>query len=163
MLKYCGRWFSKVYTDLDEMPLHNWTKVQAGDLRYIYKFRTFMVTESANEAYEKLYDQFIERFGLPDEYIDMLDRMKEHALAIADYIANPNEPINHTRKEIARIEMESFMSGAKSEPVNSGEYIAAVEKHYGIAIDVHNTTVQQFFARVGLMKKEIKAHEQVIK
>ena len=164
LLTYLKNLFSgALYNDLDEIPLYNWQRLQAGELAYIYKSGPFIATERAEQRYEELYNQFIERFGLPDEYRSLLERMQQCCVAIAEFIENPHEPINYTRKEVARIELEALMNAesGNAEP-NTGEYIAAVEKHYGIAIDPRRTTVQQFFARVQLMKKEIKAHEAAI-
>ena len=57
---------SKFYNDIEECPLFNWVKINEGKLNYIIKWNIQKeeTEEELSEAYNILYDSYIEKLGL---------------------------------------------------------------------------------------------------
>ena len=57
----------KYWESINEMPMFNWVKCGDGDLKYV----TIELIDEPKQnqiQYDKLYDQYLERFGLSDEF-----------------------------------------------------------------------------------------------
>lgn len=79
------------YTEIDEMPLHNWLKCQSGKLAYCRLVWNKGTDIKDAAAWEALNDDFIAKVGLgksQEEYYRLID---QETNAICDYLATPEE------------------------------------------------------------------------
>lgn len=107
-------------------------------------------TEKRKERWFKLYDEYIEKIGLTDDYKELLSAMKKHGKAICDYMENPNT-LNKVNLQVAELNMQEISSGDKGK---FSEFVAMVEKYLGFPINLKEISVERFYAYVELMKKE---------
>lgn len=159
-MKTLKKWFWRLtlraWSDIVEMPMYNWLKCQEGALRYVYKTVPRHETGTERKYWERLYDQFLERFGMPAELRDMLERMQAVTDANWDWILNPEDSLANTNKMAAELDYEALFTKDNKTGESKLVFVAAVEKYFGIEIDVKKTTVEQFYSRVEIMKTETK-------
>lgn len=75
------------YESIDEIPLYNWAKINDGNLKFILISMDSDVTDlELSDAWEKLYDDYIEKRGLSKHYKKLLSLMKQKVILQCDYI-----------------------------------------------------------------------------
>ena len=93
---------SKIYYySIEEMPLYNWIKcTEANDKQYMRKGKNG--NEKGDiEAWNKVYTEYIEQYGLTKYYKRLLEQYKKKAVAELNFV------ITGDRFELTRIAMES--------------------------------------------------------
>jgi hypothetical protein len=96
--------------ELDEFPLYNWIKCQDGELIYCRReIGTNIEIELDVDAWNKLYDSYIKRFGLGKLYKRMLSVMKEKALIECDFTIS-RDRFKLTQIEIKEAELNSMLN-----------------------------------------------------
>lgn len=151
--KLLEKLYYKAYKDISDMPMYNWLKCQEGDYRYI--FHTPVHSQRGEGLYNKLYDQFLERFGMPVELRDYLSRMQAVTEANWAWVTKPTDPLANTNLMAAKLDFEALFENGSSEGGSKLVFVAAVEKYFGVSIDTRTTTVEQFYSRVELMKQQL--------
>ena len=74
----------KYYQSIDEIPLFNWQKCLNGELKYVH---LELKEETDNqEAFNKLYDEFLQKRGVNKEYQKYLDILKKKALLQCEFL-----------------------------------------------------------------------------
>jgi hypothetical protein len=78
----------KVFYELiEDIPLYNWVKINAGDLKYILlDIESKISDEKINSAWENLYDDYLVKRGLSAQYKKLLMLMKKKAILECDFI-----------------------------------------------------------------------------
>lgn len=136
--------------------MHNWLKLNAGEYKYLLKpfwigfVSKLKETESRRNRWFRIYDEYIEKIGLTDDYKELLQAMQKHGKSIADFIQDPNG-LNKANMQIAELEMKEITSAEKGK---FSEFVAMVEKFLGFQINLKEISVERFYAYVEIMKKE---------
>ncbi len=126
------------------MPLENWIKItEDGDHRYVCKDPDNVHGVDIAEAWYKINDEYIERYGLGKLYMRLLQKMKEKALLQLDYVES-RDRFKLTEISLAEAEMMSMMSN-KGEGIGVREALIHLSKYMGYRLDPQEVTVSEFF------------------
>lgn len=146
----------RIFSTIDTLPMHNWLEITKGDLGWLfveYRKPTKREMKWLGDVWVKIYDQYIEKIGLTDDYIDLLEAMKKCTIAICRNALNPSS-LNATREAEARQNLERMTSG---ETGKFSEFVALVEKYMGFRLNLKEISVESFYSYVSIMKKESEA------
>lgn len=146
----------RVYSTIDELPMYNWLEITKGDFGWLfveYRKPTKRETKWLTEVWTKIYDQYIEKVGLTDDYLDLLEAMRKCTLAICRNALKPSS-LNATREAEARQSLEKMTSG---ETGKFSDFVAMVEKYMGFRLNLKEISVESFYSYVSIMKKESEA------
>lgn len=130
------------YTSIDELSLYAWMKCIDGNLKYV---RRTEIGDEINDAiaWEKIYDDYIECYGLSKLYIKLLKTMQRKGILECDYV------LTNDRFKLTQIEMvEQSLSGMLN---NNGEGITIeqslihLSKWLGQWINPKNITAKEYF------------------
>ena len=135
------------------MKLYNWIKCTAGDLKFV---RTGEIGTEENDkiVWDRIYDSYIQEFGLSPIYSKLLSAIKEKTLLELEYVIT-KERFKLTEIEISLAKLQSMMSNNGS-GVTIEQALIHVSKWLGSWIDSKNITVRDYF---NLMKEYGKANK----
>lgn len=90
------------YQSIEEIPLFNWQKCLEGDVKYV---NLEDKEDSSNqEAFTKLYDEFLQKRGVNKEYKKYLDILKNKAILQCEFlITKDNFKLTQIEIEDAKI------------------------------------------------------------
>lgn len=90
------------YQSIEEIPLFNWQKCLEGDVKYVNLENK---EDSSNqEAFTKLYDEFLQKRGVNKEYKKYLDILKNKAILQCEFlITKDNFKLTQIEIEDAKI------------------------------------------------------------
>lgn len=126
------------------MPLENWIKItEDGDHRYVCKDPEDVKGVDIAEAWYKVNDEYIERYGLGKLYKRLLQKMKEKALLQLDYVES-RDRFKLTLISMAEAELMSMMSN-KGEGIGVREALIHLSKYMGFRLNPKEITVSEFF------------------
>jgi hypothetical protein len=126
------------------MPLDNWIRItEDDDLRYVCKDPEDTKGVNLVEAWYKVNDDYIQRYGLGDLYKRLLKKMKEKALLQLDYIET-RDRFQLNLIELAEQEMRAMMSN-KGESIGIREALVHLSKYMGFRLNPKEITVNEFF------------------
>lgn len=135
----------KYWLSINEMPLENWIKCNAGDYRYSRKNPNLQkkVNETDAENWIRIYDQYIIKYDLSPLYKKMLKTMQKKALLQLEFVET------WERFKLTQIEIEA--ERLKNMLVNNGEGMTIDEslvylsKWLGYRLNIKETTVVEYF------------------
>lgn len=145
------------YKSIDEMPIYNWQKVQeTNDLTWLLKVKsdTTKGQLSILETYlKRMTDEYIDHFGISDQYRLILKLKGELRCLEIDYILSDNR-VHLTFIEIKKKELQMALAKGKSNDTSSVKVHA--EKYMGRAINMRETSVKEFYEILRELQKEQK-------
>lgn len=153
--------FSKLeyYKSLDEMPVFNWFKIQqTNDLKYmLVKIRKVSVKEvkELESALHKLSNEYINTFGISDEYRRILELSRDIKVLEIDFILI-KERSKLTMIELKKSELKAISTS--SSKTDLFKIKMHVNKYMGYDVDTKKTSVKEFYTIVESLKEE--AQEQ---
>lgn len=130
------------YRAIDELPLYNWNKCLAGELKFIRRAQNGS-DELDVEAWELVYDEYLKEFGLSKVHEKILKCIKDKAIQELDYV------ITGDRFKLTLIEMEenrlkNILSTAGT-GVSVDQTLIHLSKWLGQWIKPKEITVLEFF------------------
>ena len=126
------------------MPLDAWIKcTEEGEFRYVCKDPLKIKGVDLDEAWCRVNDDYIERFGLHKLYKRLLAKMKEKAMLELEFVITGNR-FNLTELSIAEAELKSMLSN-RGEGVGIREALVPLSKWIGYRINPKEFTVMEFF------------------
>ncbi len=132
----------KYWESINELPMFNWVKCGDGDLKYV-TIELIDDPEQNQIQYDKLYDQYLERFGLSDEFERYLEMIKKRALLQCEYVENKKRfkltEIEIIDAKINRLDL-NFGDGQSIE-----QTCIHLSKWLGYKINVKETTVVEYY------------------
>jgi hypothetical protein len=138
------------------MPLYNWVKCNDNLLQYARKDITKGNKIDDHLYWVKLYDEYLEKFGLNDRYKKYLDLMRKKALLQAEYVIK-KEKFKLTEIEITETKLKDlevyFGDGQKIEVI-----LTWLGMFLGYKIDQRNTSVTEYFV---ILEEYGKANKKV--
>jgi hypothetical protein len=124
------------------MPLHNWIQCNNGDLSYLI-IEGKISDEKLIEAWEKIYDQYLLRFGLNKKYERYLQAMVKRAQLQTDYV------ITKDKFKLTEIEIQNAKIANLEAHFGGGETIEVVlvyvSKWLGYRINTREISVLEYF------------------
>lgn len=162
----------RYYDSIECLPVENWFKIhQSGDLKLLVRndiaFKMIFIAAMIPMAYylgivsviiwaslgllwkdkpeaiwTKIYDEFIARIGLSQEYMEYVERTKRIATMQCDYVLNPSpaDKIAITR------ELRELKEVQNEKQTEYSHVIAQVSKAQGYRIDPKVVTVLEFYS-----------------
>lgn len=132
----------KYYQSIDEIPLFNWQKCLNGELKYVH----LELKEEADsqEAFNKLYDEFLQKRGVNKEYQKYLDILKKKALLQCEFL------ITKDNFKLTQIEIEDAKIVSLQKTSESGlsieKTLIYLGKWLGYRLDWKVITVTEFYS-----------------
>jgi len=134
----------KCWVSIDEMPLENWIKItEDGEYQYVCKNPDDVIGVDLAEAWYKINDEYINRYGLGPLYMRLLKKMKEKAILELNYVQS-RDRFKLTEISLAEAELRSMMSN-RGEGIGIREALIHLSKYMGFRLNPKEITVSEFF------------------
>ncbi len=138
------------FTTIDELPIKIWFEIhKKGDYTKLIKTDIVLnenILIQLNSIWEKIYNEFIDRFGLSDEFLaDLRDEIKLANLK-AEYIITGQKyyrtliKIEEEKKRILNLEIK--------EPAELETILAKMSKYYGFKLSGKELTVVEYYSYI---------------
>lgn len=143
---------AKYYKSLDEMPLYNWIECNKGNIIYVRENIKKGNEKDDSKFWELLNDEYIKRFGLSDQFIQIIELQKQKALVELDYITTGKRIILN---DIKRLEAKLVnMLTNKGNDIEIDVVLVYLSKYLGYKIDKFTTSVSEYFTMLNVYLKE---------
>lgn len=149
----------KLYSSIDEMPIHNWMKVhETSNLAYVAKLSNYndppkMEPGLLLTQWKVLYSEYITEFGIHQKYRDYLEKQIHIAQLKCDLVITDDA----TLKTFIRAEQAELESMIKDkEKVKYMEIVAALSRFAGFRIDTKAVTVLEYYSYIRDFEKANK-------
>jgi len=134
-------YLNRLWVDIEEMPIWNWIQIlETGDLKWIFK-KKGNVTKRISEHWLNLQQQYIDEFGLDENYKNQLRIMKKLTLLNLEFVETRERHLLNLIK-IAELDIKRT-NGQKA--VKFYEILDHVEKYKGFSIDPKTTSVMKWY------------------
>lgn len=135
----------ETYVSVDDLPIKIWFKIhENGDLSLLCK-KDPIYFDELELIFEKIYNEFIERFGFSDEYLSDLERKKRLANLQADFIITKQRHF----KTLIAIEKEIQKQNATESSKQDLEItLAKISKYYGFKLSSRDLTVAEYYSYI---------------
>lgn len=157
--------FAELYSSIDNLPIWNYNKIlETGNLRYMAKTDDFSKhfrydKKKAFLNWQKINDQYIDYFGVNDNYQRILELKGEMAVNYYDWKVL-KIPVARSYYNMAKDELETMQSGAgsgsESQEYNVGKQIFYIEREMGFKLEEKNLPVKQFFLYINELSEIAK-------
>lgn len=151
---------NKLHNSIEEMPIYNWWKIhETKDISYLFKKEidakkykkniTLEDNKFLSIRWQRLYNQYIQRYGFSDEFLEVIEKERQIALMKIEMFESEQFTME------TAIEIEEYNLNKKKESkikVKSDFYQnkALIEKRVGFRIDVKNCSVVEFISYTNL-------------
>lgn len=146
----------KYWDSIDEMPLYNWIQCNKGDVIYIRKKvnKKDKKEESDEIMFKKLYDNYLDEFGLGKLHLRLLKVMKQKALLELDYVISGD---NFKLTEIALEEQRvKDMIENNKQGMSTQQSLVYLSKWLGYHLDSKKISVREYFDIINEYGKQNK-------
>lgn len=127
------------------MPLFNWIKCTDGEIKYIRKSVTLEdeETEQDGEKWDKVFNEYIEKFGLGKLYKKTLEAMRKKALLELEYVQTGEQ----FKLTLIAIEAEKLkgMLNNQGRGITIEQAVIHLSKWLGYYINTKEITVIDYF------------------
>ena len=134
------------------MFLNAWIKCNNDDLRYTRRTLDNGTEEEDSKQWEVLQNQYLSRFGLPEDYEKYLRLQVSKAKAQLEYV------ITGKRFELNKITAIDFkinaMTNENSNEITIQKMLNHLSKMQGYTLTQFNTTVSQYFELIDTLQKQ---------
>lgn len=135
----------QLWDSIEEMPVYNWFKIHAtGNLTFlrVEPLREFEHSDYFNGIWHSLYDEFLDKYGLSDEFQQLMKLKKRHTNELLDYIIN-GDNFKLTEAELTEVEISEIMN--QQNPLEDDETIIMIEESLGFKIDTKAISVVDYY------------------
>lgn len=148
----------QVWKSIEDMPAFNWFKLhETNDLAYILINYSSKLSvnqkEKLNIQLQKLTFEFIDAFGISEEYRRILTLQKDIAAYRCERILNNDESVL-TLIEIAEIELKDLTKVNPKQ--NIYQMKAAIEKISGHRINIKEVSVAEYYGYLKFSEESVK-------
>lgn len=145
------------YKSLDEMPIANWFKIQqTNDLKYMLVKTRKVSTKEVSElekGLKKLSNEYIDTFGISDEYRQILELSRDIEVLKIDFILTQDRSLL-TMIEIKKDQLKAISKSNNKSDLNKLKM--HVNKFMGYSVDMNKTSVKEFYTYLEGLKEEAK-------
>jgi len=137
------------YNNIEELPIKVWFDIhKTGDFTKLLKNNvktTNKLLLNLQNAWDNMYDQFMERFGLSDEYMSLLRQKMTIARYQAQYMITGQKHF----KTLVTIEKENQrMNQVEDRPIELDKTLAKMSKYYGFKLSSRDLTVSEYYSYI---------------
>lgn len=139
------------------MPVWNWFKLhKTNNFTYLRKKPTLNIEFSKGLAniWDDLNDQFMSRYGMTEEFKQLLRLKKQRINQLSDYVIQ-NDYFKLTEADLTTVEIDQIMQ--KGEDITNEETIILIEQQMGFKINPMEITVTEYYDYLNFINKKIKA------
>ena len=132
----------KRYEELFDIPLLNWEKCLEGRYEFMRIERTNVFDENDIVAFYNLFDKYIERKGLSEEYLQYIEKQRDYLKIVIEYLRTGDENLLN---QIAIMQIDlNVLNPTKNKGVPIGETLTILSKWMGAWIDKKKVTVEDY-------------------
>ncbi len=146
------------WTDISEMPLHNWCMVHKHqNTKYMYvsgNYARHVATAKTDLAFENVYEQYFNKFIIDREFHEWMDWKKRIAVLEAEAYVGTDKSL----LTMAMIEQQRFDTKypQKKDAADLEKTVAIVEKSLGFMINRKEMSVDSFYEHLRIFVKDGK-------
>lgn len=134
----------KYYKLIEEIPLFNWVKINAGELHFIKKEDDCIFTETElSEAWDILFDDYLTKRGLSKSYKKLLDVMKKKMLLQCDFIIT-GDMFKLTQIEVEEQNLQQLVSKDNVD-ISVEKSLVFLSKWIGYRLDWKIITLTEYY------------------
>jgi hypothetical protein len=134
----------KCYHDsIEEIPLYNWLKCTQGEIKYVRLNLAKGSDLNDVEAWQVLFDDYINKQGLNPTYLKILKAMKKKALLECDFVIE-NDRFTLTLLEV-EIEKLTMLMNNNGVGMTIEQSLIHLSKWLGSWINTKNITASEYF------------------
>ena len=144
------------YTTIEDMPIYNWFKVNStGDLRFVLtKHRTKYDTIKAKQAFDSMYSEYIDVFGIGETYERVLDlKCRIMELKLDKEITGDMFIQNFIN--MAQMDLNDLNN--QTNKTNTNEVKVHLEKYLGFRLNEKEISVKEYYTYLNVMANDRKA------
>lgn len=136
----------KCYKGIEDLPISIWFKInETNNYNLLIKNRLIPFS-NCEKQWIKIYDEFIARIGLNDDYKEYLETTKRIAIMQCNYILSPSP----ADKVSINRELRELEERTKGKTIKYNEIIAHVSKMQGYRIESNKVSVWEFYGYLKL-------------
>ena len=161
MLNYhAKRLQGKLYETIDFLPIYNWWQIhKTHDFAWLYLNKPVKVGKYTNRVlrtqWRRVYDGYIAQFGLSDNYLKIVELMKEIAALKVQRMESGDRTLN-TFIKIAEYNLSELQKENTSKDGDFFDTKTALEENVGFRIDPHVISVAEFYSHIRRQKAKSK-------
>lgn len=142
----------RYYESIDEMFLNAWVKCNNNEIKYTRRTLTDGTEQEDIKQWEVLQNQYLERFGLPEDYQKFLMLSVSKAKAQLDYVISGKR---FELNKITALEMKiNSLTNKSGEEITIQKMLNHLSKMQGYTLTLYNTTVSQYFELIDTLQKQ---------
>lgn len=151
----------KCYKSIEEMPAYNWFQIhKTGNLKYLLEKGKKSKSVLLIGRWKRLCEQYIERFGFGENYIEVINQEMKIGKLIIQKAETERNSLNAII-EIEKLKLEEIKGrGMSKEQSDFFDIKSQVERILKMQIDLHKTSVVEFFSYLKMIKNDSKVLEQ---
>ena len=135
---YTSTTLEKTYNSIETLPIWNWMEVlKTGDLKHLFIEGSGRVSEKIGKLWDELQDQYIQEFGLDENFKKQLRLLIKKAKLNYDFVITGDRFIN-TLLTIVDADLEALNT---QKSISFYDLKSRLEKFKGCRIDARVTTV----------------------
>jgi hypothetical protein len=134
------------------MFLNAWVKCNNDEIKYTRRTLTDGTEQEDIKQWEVLQNQYLERFGLPEDYQKFLRLSVSKAKAQLDYVISGKR---FELNKITALEMKiNSLTNKSGEEITIQKMLNHLSKMQGYTLTLYNTTVSQYFELIDTLQKQ---------
>lgn len=134
----------KFYKSIEDIPLFNWVKVNAGEMNFLLINKEDSASnEELSEAWDILFDDYIEKRGLSKSYKQLLNVMKKKVILECDFIIS-GDLFKLTEIEIEEQNLKQLI-GKDSVDMSVEKSLIILSKWIGYRLDWKIITLNEYY------------------
>jgi len=134
------------------MFLNAWVKCNNDEIKYTRRTLTDGTEQEDVKQWEVLQNQYLERFGLPEDYQKFLMLSVSKAKAQLDYVISGKR---FELNKITALEMKiNSLTNKSGEEITIQKMLNHLSKMQGYTLTLYNTTVSQYFELIDTLQKQ---------
>jgi|TARA_R110000868_G_scaffold47737_4_gene156086 hypothetical protein len=144
----------KHYTSIDDLPQYNWRMIsEKNDLSYMLVDRTKMGNKNIlAEAFDKIKDEYVDTFGITENYKKILD-LKKDIICLQLEMAATGDRFIENHIDMANMELDNLLSTTgKMKP---SETTVRLSKHMGFQVNERTISVREYAEMVDVMRNDL--------
>lgn len=159
-----SRLFQKLeyFDSIDTMPIYNWFKLQeSNDLGFLLKKKistTKRDIEILKEVLKKITNEYIDAFGVSDQYKNILQLQSEIRQKEIDFVLTKHR-INKTFINVLKGKLKAALESNQRSDTSTVAWVHA-KKYMGGSLDMKTTSVREFYSILNEFKKEVEASQE---
>ena len=143
----------KYYIYLDELPIWNWHKIaNTGNLIYLHKDNDYSKTDySLVEIWDKLQDEYLEEFGITNEFRAMLVLKKRWINIKSNFLLTGDRFLLN---ELDEIEIDLKDTSESKVISDKDDTLIMMEQQMGFPIDEKKMSVKKYYKTINYLSRQ---------